>query len=47
MSEAVSGDITTRVTVCTACGCVVGQEAEDWERHENWHRLIRNLTAAP
>lgn len=36
---------SVKVSVCTACGSVIGQEPEDWARHENWHRLLRNLTA--
>lgn len=37
-------DITVAVNVCTACGCLVGKDDEDWERHQNWHRLLCRLT---
>lgn len=41
------GELTTTIAihVCTACGCCVGREDEDWAAHLNWHRLLRNLTA--
>ena len=42
--DARAAEITVAVNVCTACGCVVGQEDEDWQAHLNWHRLLRNLT---
>lgn len=37
-------DLTITVNCCTACGCLVGKDDEDWARHLNWHRLLRNLT---
>jgi len=40
-----SAETTIAVSVCTACGCCIGQEDEDWLAHLNWHRLLRNLTA--
>ena len=37
-------ELTISVTCCTGCGCLVGKDNEDWDRHLNWHRLLRNLT---